>query len=103
MALRIVGGFGVTDGEWVEWCKELLATHSPTSQLHGYERCEHCHYTRHPCDVFELAAELLKRVEFGGRVVEELNKHGWGDFHYGTTPQEPQIVALVEEWKRMQE
>lgn len=31
------------------------------------------------------------------RLREELAKHGWGDFHYGDTPQDPNIVRLLEE------
>lgn len=28
--------------------------HDPDKQDHGYDRCEHCHYTSHPCEVFDL-------------------------------------------------
>lgn len=31
------------------------------------------------------------------RLRVELAKHGWGDMHYGNQPQDPNIVALLEE------
>lgn len=39
--------------------------------------------------------EHLKR--FNQRLMEELSKYGWGDFHYGHQDQDPNIVALLQE------
>jgi hypothetical protein len=47
-----------------------------------------------------LCDELLAERDLCDRLAAELNKWGWGDFHYGETPQDPQVVALVEEHKR---
>lgn len=44
-----------------------------------------------------LKEEVLKLREFNQRLMAELAQHGWGDFHYGATPQEPSIVALLKE------
>jgi len=41
--------------------------------------------------------EIQHREDFIRRLMAELRHHGWGDFHYGVTPQEPSIVALLEE------
>ena len=27
------------------------------------DRCSHCHYTRHPCDVYELATIVLALID----------------------------------------
>lgn len=29
----------------------------------GYERCAHCHYTRHPCSVYDLATMVLSLLD----------------------------------------
>lgn len=38
--------------------------------------------------------------DFADRLAAELAKHGWGDFHYGAQPQDPAIVALLNEHAR---
>ena len=41
-----------------------MAQHDPAQQEgNGYNRCEHCHYTRHPCDVYELASAVLRLLD----------------------------------------
>lgn len=47
----------------------------------------------------EAADRLAELSDFTERVVTELAKHGWGDFHYGDQPQEPEIVAPIEEYE----
>jgi hypothetical protein len=38
--------------------------HDPANQEgNPYERCEHCHYTRHPCDVHDLAVMVLTLLD----------------------------------------
>ena len=38
--------------------------HDPANQVgNGYERCEHCHYTRHPCTVYDLATTILELLD----------------------------------------
>jgi len=44
-----------------------------------------------------LEVELQHREEFIRRLMAELRKHGWGDFHYGAQQQDPNIVALLRE------
>ena len=42
----------MSDGELREYATFAMAQHDPAQQEgNGYNRCEHCHYTRHPCDV----------------------------------------------------
>lgn len=44
--------------------------------------------------------ELLQRDRQHKQLLRtELAKHGWGDFHYGEQPQDPNIVRLLEETK----
>jgi hypothetical protein len=38
--------------------------HDPKLQEgNGYDRCEHCHYVRHPCSVHELATIVLALID----------------------------------------
>jgi hypothetical protein len=38
--------------------------HDPAQQEdNGYERCAHCHYTRHPCSVYDLATIVLALLD----------------------------------------
>lgn len=39
--------------------------HDPKVQGHGYNRCEHCHYTTHPCDTYDLATAVLWLLDEG--------------------------------------
>jgi len=39
--------------------------HDPTAQQNGYQRCELCHYTRHPCEVYDLATTVLALLDEG--------------------------------------
>ena len=46
------------------FAQEELASHTPANQENnGYERCALCHYTRHPCDVYDLAAAVLRLLD----------------------------------------
>lgn len=42
---------------------EIRTAHDPTTQANGYARCELCHYTRHPCDAFEMADGVLSLLD----------------------------------------
>jgi len=43
---------------------EAQLQHDPTQQDgNPYKRCEHCHYTRHPCDVYDLATAVLALLD----------------------------------------
>ena len=38
--------------------------HDPAQQADNpYQRCSLCHYTRHPCDVYELADAVLRLLD----------------------------------------
>jgi uncharacterized protein YigA (DUF484 family) len=50
--------------------------------------------------VSDLKEELRQERDLCDRLARELDKYGWGDFHYGHTPQNSAVVALVEEHKR---
>ena len=40
--------------------------HDPDRQRgNSYARCMHCHYTRHPCDVYDLATTVLMLLDRG--------------------------------------
>lgn len=41
------------------WAYEVRAQHDPAVQENGYDRCALCHYTRHPCDTYELADTVI--------------------------------------------
>ena len=46
------------------FAQDELDRHTPAKQEgNGYNRCELCHYTRHPCDVYDLAAAVLRLLE----------------------------------------
>ena len=46
------------------FAEDELARHTPANQeRNGYNRCAECHYTRHPCDVFDLAAAVLRLLD----------------------------------------
>jgi hypothetical protein len=38
-------------------------THDPKRQGHGYNRCEHCHYTSHPCDAYDMADAVVRLLD----------------------------------------
>jgi hypothetical protein len=53
-----------TDDEMRRYALESCKLHDPEQQEdNGYDRCMHCHYTRHPCDVFELAQMVLALID----------------------------------------
>jgi hypothetical protein len=49
--------------------REAIATrdaHDPTKQPdNGYMRCALCHYTRHPCDAYDMADIVLRLLDRG--------------------------------------
>lgn len=48
--------------------------------------------------VVSLVADLGNRDDFIKRLMKELSRWGWGDFHYSNnSPQERSIVSLLEE------
>ena len=50
------------------FARATLDIHTPAKQGgNGYEgRCAECHYTRHPCDVYDLAAGVLRLLDRPG-------------------------------------
>lgn len=50
-------------GDCIVVFKLTLSHHSPENQTHGYDRCELCNFTRHPCDMYDAADLILKLVE----------------------------------------
>lgn len=51
---------GMTEDELRLYAVSLQNLHDAAQQTHGYDRCEHCDYTRHPCDTFEMATAVLE-------------------------------------------
>jgi hypothetical protein len=57
---------GLTDDQLRRYALDTQAMHDPAKQEgHNYERCEHCHYTRHPCDAYDLATAVLQLLDRG--------------------------------------
>jgi hypothetical protein len=53
-----------SDEQLRDFAQFELDRHDPANQEgNGYERCELCHYTRHPCDVYDLAAGVLRLLD----------------------------------------
>jgi hypothetical protein len=60
----IVDGHEWTLDEVRQYAESERDLHDPAQQEHnGYERCAHCHYTRHPCSVHELATIVLALLD----------------------------------------
>jgi len=56
---------GYTRDELRRYALETQRIHDPKAQANGYDRCEHCHYTRHPCEAHELATIVLEMLDRG--------------------------------------
>lgn len=76
--------------------KTLRDEHNPANQDgHGYERCELCHYTRHPCDTYDLASDWIAMreaiVNLADVLVEDhnYNEVGVANIIVGHKPVEP--------------
>ena len=55
---------GMTDDDLRRFALEEQSLHDPSKQEgNGYERCAHCHYTRHPCSTYELATAVLQLLD----------------------------------------
>ena len=50
----------MSDDDLRLFAQATLNDHTPANQGDNpYERCALCHYTRHPCDPYDLAAAVL--------------------------------------------
>lgn len=50
----------MTDDELRDYAVSTRDQHTPEMQDgNPYERCALCHYTRHPCDVYDLANAVI--------------------------------------------
>jgi hypothetical protein len=50
----------MSDDDLRKFARAALNEHDPEQQPgNSYERCALCHYTRHPCDVYDLAHYVL--------------------------------------------
>lgn len=57
---------GMTDDELRRFALEEQRLHDPDNQTDNpYERCELCHYTRHPCSTHDLASAVLQLLDRG--------------------------------------
>ena len=56
---------GLNDDDLRRYALTEQMLHDPAKQDHGYDRCEHCHYTRHPCSVYDLATAVLQLLDRG--------------------------------------
>jgi hypothetical protein len=59
----IVNDQEYTDEEMRQYAEGERDLHDPANQDHGYDRCEYCHYTRHPCSVNDLASMVLALLD----------------------------------------
>ena len=61
------GAHGVTPMTDIDlrlFARAVLNEHDPNQQPdNAYERCALCHYTRHPCDPYDLAAAVLTLLD----------------------------------------
>ena len=58
----------MTDDELADLKAEATAIrdqHDPAQQSHNYNRCEHCHFTSHPCDAYDMADAVLRLLATG--------------------------------------
>lgn len=63
---------GFTRDELRRFALENQISHTPGNQEgNGYQRCALCHYTRHPCDVYDLATAVLWLLDEGRTGQEE--------------------------------
>ena len=46
----------------------------------------------------ELPEGLTAAREIAQRLADELRRHGWGDFHYGSQGQQPSVADLIAEF-----
>ena len=57
---------GLTDDELRRYALDEQRLHDPARQEgNPYERCELCHYTRHPCSTHDLATAVLQLLDRG--------------------------------------
>ena len=64
MTTTNIFGHTYTDDELRQFALEEARLHDPAQQDDNpYDRCAHCHYTRHPCSVFELAQIVLALLD----------------------------------------
>lgn len=55
---------GMTDDELRRYALDTQRIHDPKFQPENpYERCAHCHYTRHPCETHDLATAVLQLLD----------------------------------------
>jgi len=51
----------MSDVTEADWPAEMLAAHTPSNQKDNpCDRCAYCNYTRHPCDVYDLAEMVIE-------------------------------------------
>ena len=63
MSFQVIG---LSDDDLRRYALDAQAQHDPSKQDDNpYERCAHCHYTRHPCDVYDLATAVLQLLDRG--------------------------------------
>lgn len=54
----------MTDDEIRVEALAVRDAHDPAQQVdNGYERCALCHYTRHPCDAYDMADTVLRLLD----------------------------------------
>lgn len=64
LAAVTVDGHTWTVEEMRLYAEGVRDQHTPSNQEgNGYDRCAHCHYTRHPCDTYDLASMVLALIE----------------------------------------
>jgi hypothetical protein len=65
----VSGATEMDDSELRLFAVDCLGSHNPPEQIlsdgdrNPYGRCMHCHFTRHPCDTYDLAAGVLRLLD----------------------------------------
>lgn len=63
--MMIINNLEWNDSEMRDYAEQERYLHDPANQEgNGYDRCEHCHYTRHPCSVNDLATMVLVLLDW---------------------------------------
>jgi len=82
------------DADLRQFAQDELDRHTPANQEHnGYERCALCHFTRHPCDVYDLAAAVLRLLD---RLDNEEDGPPWPLYEHLRSENEKLSLALIE-------
>lgn len=82
----------MNDDDLRMFANAMLFSHNPEYQEDNpYGRCALCHYTRHPCDVYDLAAAVIGLLD-----LQEATKKSWRQrMDFGVVPRQ-KVQSLLD-------